>query len=63
MLTMNTAKSTQVEYYLVDVNPDTQRATCLLDQEKVVQQWEKSAASQSDPSVASLPGAQVQFTD
>ncbi|CAG8119295.1 unnamed protein product [Penicillium salamii] len=61
MLTMNWAKSAQVEYYLVDVNPDTQRATCLLDQEKVVQQWEKSAASQSDPSVASLPGAQVQL--
>ncbi|CAG7921518.1 unnamed protein product [Penicillium olsonii] len=41
--------ATEIEFCLVDVNPDTQRATLLLDQEKVIRQWEKSAASQSDP--------------
>ncbi|CAI7578850.1 unnamed protein product [Penicillium bialowiezense] len=39
----------EVEYYLVDLNPETERATLLLDQERVIRQFEKSAASQSEP--------------
>jgi hypothetical protein len=43
-------KSTlQIEYCLVDLNPSTERATLLLDQEKVIRQWENSAASKTEP--------------
>ncbi|KGO40797.1 Glutamate-cysteine ligase catalytic subunit [Penicillium expansum] len=41
----------EIEYNLVDLNPDAERATLLLDQEKVIRQWEESPASNEEPVV------------
>lgn len=39
----------QIEFCLVDLNPETERATLLLDQGKVMRQWEKDTASKKEP--------------
>ncbi|KAJ5185914.1 Glutamate-cysteine ligase catalytic subunit [Penicillium cf. griseofulvum] len=41
----------EIEYNLVDLNSTSERATLLLDQEKVIRQWENSPASKEEPVV------------
>lgn len=42
----------QVEYCLVDLSPETKRATLVLDHERIIRQWEKNTASKDDSSVS-----------
>jgi glutamate--cysteine ligase catalytic subunit len=41
----------QIEYSLVDLNHDASRATMLLDQERVIREWERDPASEESPYV------------
>ncbi|CAI7583398.1 unnamed protein product [Penicillium glandicola] len=41
----------EIEYNLVDLNPSAERATLLLDQERVIRQWEGSPVSKEEPVV------------
>ncbi|KAJ5951350.1 Glutamate-cysteine ligase catalytic subunit [Penicillium vulpinum] len=41
----------EIEYNLVDLNSSSERATLLLDQEKVIRQWQESPASKEEPIV------------
>ncbi|KAJ5345675.1 Glutamate-cysteine ligase catalytic subunit [Penicillium brevicompactum] len=38
----------EVEYCLVDLSPETKRATLVLDHERIIRQWEKNTASKND---------------
>ncbi|KAJ5794355.1 Glutamate-cysteine ligase catalytic subunit [Penicillium paradoxum] len=41
----------EIEYSLIDLNPNAERATLLLDQERVIRQWQESSVSKDEPVV------------
>ncbi|KAJ5297905.1 hypothetical protein PENANT_c012G04594 [Penicillium antarcticum] len=47
----------EIEYNLVDLNHDASRATMLLDQERVIREWERDPTSEESPVTLQWEGA------